>query len=416
MDPFQSAYREHHNTETALVKVQNDLLVAADNGQSSILVLLDLSAAFDTIDHSILLDRLSQTFGLSGTVLEWFESYLTGRTQCVNINGEMSSVFKLSFGVPQGSVLGPVLYTMYTKPVSSIINAHGLSCHIYADDTQLYHYYHSTVPSKISSLIVSMQSCVHDIGAWMLSNKLKLNNDKTEIMLFSTKKNVKACDESVDHLIVGNDKILFSEKARNLGVYFDQMLTNDVQVGNICRQMYCELSRIGKLASFLNEKSLKCLVSAFMFSRLDYCNSLLANLPSKTTQRLQRFQNNAARVILKKPKREHVTPLFVHLHWLPVEARIEYKVAVLCHKCLQDKAPSYLSSLLCMYKPIRCLRSGDKYLLNVPKVHTRSFGARSFSYAAPRTWNSLPLSIRQLTDEKRFKAELKTHLFRMYLC
>ena len=113
--------------------------------------------------------------------MKWFESYLTNRTQCVTINGEISSKFKIVYGVPQGSVLGPVLYTMYTKPVSSIIRAHGLSYHIYADDMQIYN---SAAPSETTSLIMSMQSCVQEIGAWMLSNKLKLNNDKTEVMLF----------------------------------------------------------------------------------------------------------------------------------------------------------------------------------------------------------------------------------------
>ena len=114
-------------------------------------------------------------------------------------------------------------------------------------------------------------------------------------------------------------------------------------------------------------------------------------------------------------KRDHVTPLLVHLHWLPVKARIDYKLAVLCHKCLHNRAPPYLSSLLDMYKPSRKLRSSDQKLLCVPKIKTRGFGERAFTYYAPCVWNSIPLSIRDLNDEKKFKSELKT-IFLQDIC
>ena len=134
-DPLQSAYRDKHSTETALIKVQNDILSA---GSSAILLMLDLSAAFDTIDHDILLSRLCNVYGITGNALDWFRSYLTGRIQRVVIEDFVSVDQELDFGVPQGSVLGPRIYCMYTKPVSDIILRHGLSHHSYADDTQLY--------------------------------------------------------------------------------------------------------------------------------------------------------------------------------------------------------------------------------------------------------------------------------------
>ena len=121
-------------------------------------------------------------------------------------------------------------------------------------------------------------------------------------------------------------------------------------------------------------------------------------------------------MILRKTKREHVTPLLQHLHWLPVEARIKFKLAVLCHKVLQGKAPSYLSSMITRYKPSRNLRSSSRDSLIVPRVKTKTYGERSFSYVAPHIWNSLPLPIRQIEDLMEFKSELKTHLFRMHLC
>ena len=149
-EEHQSAYRKCHNTETALVKISNDLLLSADNKDVSILVLLDLSAAFDTIDHCILLNRLRESFGLDGTVLNWLKSYLTERKQCVKIDNYFSSELHLPFGVPQGSVLGPLLYTLYTVPLGCIIKKHNLNYHFYADDSQLYL---SIKPTHINDLI-----------------------------------------------------------------------------------------------------------------------------------------------------------------------------------------------------------------------------------------------------------------------
>ena len=173
LDSHQSAYREFHNTETALLKVQNDLLCAADKSDISILALLDLSAAFDTIDHHILLERLRITMGLSGTVLSWFESYVTGRSQSVIVNCLQSSIFDVQFGVPQGSVLGPVLYTLYTTPLGKMIKEHNINYHMYADDTQLY----KSVPfSDLQLLVQSIETCSGNVKKWMANNKLKMNH------------------------------------------------------------------------------------------------------------------------------------------------------------------------------------------------------------------------------------------------
>ncbi|KAL8610879.1 hypothetical protein ACOMHN_056734 [Nucella lapillus] len=136
-NPYQSAYRHGHSTETALLKVVSDLLLSLDEGKVSVLALLDLSAAFDTIDHLILLSHLEHVFGVSDTALNWFRSYLSGRTQCVSIQNCQSSPASLAYGVPQGSVLGPVLFVLYTAPLTDLISSHSVIPHSYADDTQL---------------------------------------------------------------------------------------------------------------------------------------------------------------------------------------------------------------------------------------------------------------------------------------
>ena len=178
--PSQSAYRPHHSTETVLLKITNDILLALDSGNVSLLTFFDLSAAFDTIDHCILLDRLQHMYGISRTALSWFSAYLTNRTQSVIVNDHISQVLSLSSGVPQGSVLGPILFILYTKPLSDLIQCHSIKSQAFADDTQLHV---SVPPSNIQSAISSPETCLSDIQTWMLENKLKLNNDKTEALL-----------------------------------------------------------------------------------------------------------------------------------------------------------------------------------------------------------------------------------------
>uniref|UniRef100_A0A669CNN6 Reverse transcriptase domain-containing protein n=1 Tax=Oreochromis niloticus TaxID=8128 RepID=A0A669CNN6_ORENI len=182
-EEFQSGFRAHHSTETALVKVTNDLLMASDSGLISVLVLLDLSAAFDTVDHNILLERLEHAVGITGTALQWFVSYLSNRLQFVHVNGESSSHTKVNYGVPQGSVLEPVLFTLYMLPLGSIIRRHSIHFHCYADDTQLYL---SMKPGNTHQL-VKLQECLKDIKTWMAANFLLLNSDKTEVIVWNAR-------------------------------------------------------------------------------------------------------------------------------------------------------------------------------------------------------------------------------------
>ncbi|KAK9396605.1 RNA-directed DNA polymerase from mobile element jockey-like [Crotalus adamanteus] len=175
LDPFQSGFRPGYSTETALVALTDDLWRARDRGYSSILVLLDLSAAFDTIDHGILLRRLGEV-GVGGTVLRWFSSYLSDRLQSVLAGGQRSTPRRLDYGVPQGSVLSPLLFNIYMKPLGEIIRRHGVRYHQYADDTQLY----ISIPCPFSEAVDVMCRCLEDVRVWMGVNRLRLNPDKTE--------------------------------------------------------------------------------------------------------------------------------------------------------------------------------------------------------------------------------------------
>uniref|UniRef100_A0A3Q3JNC3 Reverse transcriptase domain-containing protein n=1 Tax=Monopterus albus TaxID=43700 RepID=A0A3Q3JNC3_MONAL len=400
---FQSGFRVHHSTKTALVKVTNDLLLASNKGLVSIL--LDLSAAFDTIDHSILLQRLEHVIGIKETALSWFKSYLSERFQFVHVNDECSTQTEVSHGVPQGSVLGPILFTLYMLPLGNIIRKHNINFHCYADDTQLYL---SMKPNE-SGQLVKLQACLKDIKAWMTCNFLLLNSDKTEVIVLGPEnlRNLLS-----NHIVTLDDIALASSTTvRNLGVIFDQNMSFKSHINQVSRSAFFHLRNIAKIRSILSQSDAEKLVHAFVTSRLDYCNSLLSGCPNNSLKSLQLIQNAAARVLTGTSKRDHISPILASLHWLPVKFRIEFKILLLTYKALNDKAPSYLKDLVEPYHPNRALRSQSAGLLVVPRVHRSRMGGRAFSYQAPLLWNQLPVSVREADTLSTFKIRLKTFLF-----
>ncbi|XP_072048691.1 uncharacterized protein [Amphiura filiformis] len=176
---LQSAYRKHHSTESALLRVMNDILLTVDKREDAVLVLLDLSAAFDTIGHTILLQRLKHQYGITGTSLSWFESYMHGRKQAVKIGDTLSSFCDLTCGVPQGSVFGPQIFTMYAAPIENVVRDHQVQGMSYADDSQLYVSFNA---DNRNDNLVKLEACVNDIKKWTVENKLALNDDKTEVI------------------------------------------------------------------------------------------------------------------------------------------------------------------------------------------------------------------------------------------
>ena len=403
---MQSAYRQYHSTETALLCVNNYLLRALDEGNEAVLILLDFSAAFDTIDHELLLMRLEQRFGVAGTVLNWFRSYLQLRTQIVTTATYESSCHPCLFGVPQGSVLGPVLFTLYVAPMEDLINAHGVKGVMYADDTQLFTvlkqpHHHDT--------LTKLEICIKDIKAWAISNKLKFNDSKTEVVHINSHfRNPSA----LPTIKIGEALVESVPEARDLGVILDKHLSLGTHVNNICRSSFLAIRNIGKIRKYLNQPTTERLVHAFITSRLDSCNSLLFGLPSHQLDKLQRVQNTAARLVTRTKRSQHITPVLEKLHWLPVRKRIIFKILCLTYKALHNLAPVYISNLVQRHKPQRALRSEKKELLTIPRTRTSTFGDRAFSVAAPVLWNALPINIKEAETLSYFKSSLKTHLFR----
>ena len=292
---LQSAYRPNHSTETALLKVTNDILLNMNDQRVTLLLLLDLSAAFDTVDHDTLLHRLQFTFGVTGKVLSWFSSYLSGRSQQIAINDTLSAEFELHCGVPQGSCLGPLLFTLYSSKLFEIIKHHFPTVHCYADDTQVYISFCPNDSLDQLNAAELLESCIDDIRAWMLHDNLKLNDEKTELLIIGTPQQLDKV--VITHIRVGNTNIYPVPVARNLGSWFDANISMTDHISKICSSSFYYLYNLRRIRKYLSNKSTESLVHAFISSRLDYCNSLSYGLPNYSLIKLQRVQNACARLI-----------------------------------------------------------------------------------------------------------------------
>jgi len=404
----QSAYRRHHSTETAVIRVHNDILRATDSGFVSALVLLDLSAAFDTVDHEIFLNILHDRFGVQSSALDWYRSYLSDRSQTVRSSADAHGPIIISCGLPQGSIIGPGGFIAYTEELQELIAKFSLSFQFYADDIQLL----SHMPvSAIPTYLPVIEHCFTSAHEWFRSRRLQLNADKTEFAWFGSKTNLEKTRSN--GVRFGDANIQPVDTVKVLGVQLDGELNMRKQVSSIASACFFQLRRIRQLRHVIGPAALQRVVSALVLSRLDYCNAVLAGLPASTIAPLQRVQNAAARLVAGLGPRDHITSALKTLHWLPVVYRVRFKLCVLVHGVFYCYGPTYLADLFVPVAELpgrSRLRSAASLTLDVPRVR-KSAGDRAFSVAGARAWNDLPLILRQISSPDTFKRHLKSHLF-----
>ena len=411
IDQDQTAYRKFNSTETALMCIHNDILRNMDKGRATLLLMLDLSAAYDTIDHDIFLFRLTNYFGISGTAKKWFESYLTGRKSQVVISQNLSTEMQIECGAAQGSVLGGKCYNMYTTPLREIFKAaHNVCRKAYADDNQAYVSFEIDCEHEqgMSTAISNLMQCLETAQKWMDHNMLQWNGSKTEMILFSPKKHIARFKDF--SLRFGNSVILNSSVVENLGVYLDSSLSMQRHINEKTRSAHHQVRNLWTIRKYLTEQAAIILVNSLVMPKFDYCNSLLYGVKQSLLHKLQRAQNSAVRLIKKVKKRQHITPYMKQLHWLPIKYRIQFKILLITFKTFHGKAPQYIN---CLLSELRSTRFDNKKL-SIPTVKLKRTGTRAFSYAAPFLWNSLPLHIRESASVEIFKKRLKTFYFRLH--
>ena len=405
----QSAYKKHHSTETLLVRIVNDLLIAADENKSTVVLLLDLSAAFDTVDHQKLLSILYNEIGVCGNALKWFKSYLTGRCQRVKIHlGFESAEIIIRFGVPQGSVLGPILFNIYIRSLYGTLSSLKFNIHGFADDHQVYKAFNPETEYQI--MVDEVPKCFNAITQWMMQHFLQLNPGKTEIIVFGSPSSLSKL--KINGVFIAADIcVRLVSTVKNLGFHLDSSLEFAHQVRKLKSSCFHKLRNIGKMKPFLEIKQMQQLVQAVVLSSLDYCNALYFGCNTSVVKQLQVIQNRACATIFGLKKSEPKSDRMKSLHWLKIKERIEYKILLLTFKALNGSAPAYLQELV-QYNHL----SGSRSPSLKTHISRTSLGDRAFISCAAKLWNNVPDDIKSSPSINCFKRSLKTYLFKKSYC
>jgi hypothetical protein len=372
--------------------------------------LLDLSAAFDTVDHTILIQRLTLDFGMPVSVVSWISSYLTQRTQRIKCAGVLSTAHSMDCGVPQGSVLGPLLFILYTSGLQNLIQARGMKNHFYADDSQIY----ASCKSYDSSVLkASMIDCIKDVSGWMSSNRLKLNPTKSEFMWCVAERQHPPSD--IGPFVIDGVSIDTSKSLKILGLSIDCDLTLTTHINRTVSSCFYQLRRLKSIRRSLPLAAAKTLVNAFVVSRIDYCNGVLAGITQRQCDRMQSILNASAKLIFGGSRFDHVTPLLRDkLHWLRFRQRIKFKLCMMVYKSMHHAAPAYITELVVPIshsESARRLRSSSSNKV-VQRYSKKKLGERGFSVFGPSTWNSLPDDVRMSDSINTFSSKLKSILFK----
>ena len=364
------------------------------------MLLLDLSSAFDTIKHDLLIDRLKM-IGISDTVLLWFTSYLQNRYFSIKINNEYSSKKMLSHGVPQGSVLGPILFSIYLLPLIYIFNQFpDINYHLYADDLQIY----AELPlHALLSDNYSLLNCLNTLNTWFLQNNLMLNMSKTSLINFSRVISIFP-PVNLDGQIISP-----TNSVKNLGFVFDSKLNFIDQISSVCRSSFFNLHKIKTIINYVPDNICKLLIVSTVLSRIEYCNSLYHGLPLFSTNCLTRVIRSSVRLLYRIQLSNHActSDKLYSMKWLSAKQRSIYKIIMIVYKCLYLKSPKYLKDLLIYRTESRTSRSSFSKVLQYHKFRLARHGKICFRHSAAVLWNGLPRELRMVSSLERFKSKVK---------
>lgn len=396
----QSGFRRDHSTATALLNVTDDLFRGFDKGENTCLILLDYSKAFDTLIHTILCNKLKY-FCFSDNAINFFENYLSSRRQSVVVNSTYSSFVVRHAGVPQGSILGPLLFTIYTADFGNFLKF--CNVHQYADDTQLYY---SFVLSDLHTACQHINADLDRIAAVSRAHGLVLNGSKTNCMVTGRNRHL-ISSENGFRLSIQNQELKISDSCKNLGLYLDADLRFEPHVRNLIKICYLKLRTLYMCKDILTTSLRLKLCDAFILSVISYCDIVFwPTLLNKDKTTLQIIQNACIRFAFGLRKFDHITREFQLSEWLNLNERYQLHMLTFLNKLEKSHKPPYLHAKLTLRRNIhnRTTRTCDLY--SVPKHNTATF-QRSFSYNAVKLYNDLPPYIKQIQSFVTFRKHVK---------
>lgn len=395
----QSGFRKGHSTETSLHRMTEQLFEGLNSGHCVGMVALDLKKAFDTVDHSIVVNKL-EYYGVRGVANEWFRSYLSNRTQFAQINGHLSDPENIETGVPQGSILGPLLFIIYVNDLSACLQ-HS-TANMYADDTAFY------IGNKDINIVREcLQEDTEYVHDWLNSNKLSLNVSKTTSMIICNDQKRRTLDSDNLDITVRDETIEHSKCTPYLGIELDDRILFDKQLQRQIGKINRSIGALKRVSKYIPIETRKTLFNTIVLPHYDYCSTVWGSYCDSKLIRLQRTQNRAMRIILNEEPRCHVPPLLARTNFLSVNQRFYVNMCVTMWKVVHGHAPDHLVGMFPLQstQPRNMVtRSMAKLDVNVGPSHPRSFRCRG-----SKAWNDLPLDLQTISTLSSFKYEIKKH-------
>ena len=388
LSKHQSGFRPKHSTVSALIQMCDNWLSNMDVGKINCVVFLDIRKAFDSINHEILLNKMNLNFGISGNALKWFDSYIKDREQQCIVNGQLSSSKKIICGVPQGSILGPLLFLLYVNDMPDSLN--NTTPSLYADDSEI-----CASSDNSSDLISKLNEDLKNLSRWMRKNKLQIHPTKSKYMFIGSSYNIKnnICNEPI---LINSTPVPRVTNYKCLGVNLDDKLCWDSHIEMICKKVAAGIAAIKRVKPFVPPEMLKVIYNALVQPYFDYCSPLWDNCGIGLKEKLQKYQNRAARILTGATYDIKTADVFDTLAWENLEKRRDYLKSIFMYKILNNLAAPNLNRMF--YKMSNCpisynLRNSDTDLV-LPQPKTE-FKKRSFSYNGAFLWNNLSVEAKK---------------------
>ena len=400
----QSGFRRGHSCQTALVKLVDDWLNHIDKGDIVGAIFFDLKKAFDVVNHNILLKKLA-AYKINISSLNWFTSYLNNRKQCIVSDNIHSATEYITSGVPQGSVLGPILFILFINDLPLYIE--NANTDMFADDTTVH-----AANKRLENLNIDLQESAYSFDKWCKLNNMYINANKTSTMILGSKYKTNTSDAI--HISIENDMLASTEHQKLLGIYLDQNLTYDKEVDEICKSVSKRITLLKLLSKYVDQNSLKIYYQSYILPLFDYGCMVWGKTKKSNIDRLIKLQKRAARIILKADIMTSSKHMFTVLNWLPFDKRVDYHTCIMVYKALNKQTPEYISQLLVKTSDTHSLnlRSNSNDDLRIPRSYTQYFD-KSFSVCGPKLWNNLPADVKLSKTLEIFKRKLKDYMLNM---